>query len=386
MTKNQILEINYQDFKNPKITHRTFNFSLINDLIENDYAHLNWEYLGISFENRPIRMLKMGEGRLKVLLWSQMHGDEPTATAAIFDLINFLQSDEALYLLAHLTIYFIPVVNPDGLENYTRRNAQQIDINRDYLALQSPEAKILKGIKEAIKPNFAFNLHDQSSLYCTSQNKPVGISLLAPAADEYLTATWCRKEAMKLIVSMNHDLQKLIPQKVARFKDEYEPRAFGDNFQQTTPTILIESGYLPDDEEKQYIRELNFYAIITAFKAINDASYQENDLLNYLMIPVQSQDMLHVKLTNCKIGTDENAYFIDLGINYIETFDHTSRTLNKCYSLSNIGDLSTQPAHTLIDAFGLIFTGSLILDHPAEIELRDIHGQVIFELKSGFKV
>lgn len=282
-------------------------------------------------------MVKIGEGATKVLLWSQMHGDEPTATAAIFDLINYLQLAESHILLKQLSIYFIPVINPDGLEKFTRRNAQQIDINRDYRALQSPEATILKNIKSKIKPDFAFNLHDQSSLYCTAQNNPVGISLLAPAADENITVTWCRTEAMKLIASINFTLQSLIPHQVARFKDEYEPRSFGDNFQKTTPTILIESGYLPGDYEKQYIRELNFYAILTALNAISDQSYQTNDIINYLMIPLQNQNLFHVKITNCKIENGGEPYFADLGLNYTEILDITSRTLKKTFYFSRCG-------------------------------------------------
>ncbi|MFC5283261.1 DUF2817 domain-containing protein [Pedobacter alpinus] len=386
MNKEQILGINYALYKNPKITNRTFNFSLINDLIEKDYVELNWQTIGYSFETRLIRMLKIGEGKTKILLWSQMHGDEPTATAAIFDLINYLQSGESQYLLKHLSIYFIPVINPDGLENFTRRNAQQIDINRDYLVLQSPEANVLKSIKSVIKPDFAFNLHDQSSLYCTSQNKPVGISLLAPATDIHLTINWSRKKAMKLIVSINYTLQELIPNHVARFKDEYEARAFGDNFQKTTPTILIESGNLSGDEERQFIRELNFYAIITAFEAIVDSGYQENDVINYLMIPLQSQEMFHIKLTNCKIETGDKSYTVDLGLNYTEIFDTTSRTLKKCFTLTNVGDLSTQNAYVVIDSSEFLFNGSLMLNHPAEIELRNEHAQIVFEWKYGLRI
>jgi hypothetical protein len=33
----------------------------------------------------------VGNGKKKVLLWTQMHGDEPTATMASFDMFNFLE-------------------------------------------------------------------------------------------------------------------------------------------------------------------------------------------------------------------------------------------------------------------------------------------------------
>ena len=43
-----------------------------------------------SFEQRPIVHLRLGTGPLKILMWSQMHGDECTATAALMDFIHLL--------------------------------------------------------------------------------------------------------------------------------------------------------------------------------------------------------------------------------------------------------------------------------------------------------
>lgn len=46
------------------------------------------EEIGRSVEGRSINHLWFGRGPYKVLLWSQMHGDEPTATAALFDVFE----------------------------------------------------------------------------------------------------------------------------------------------------------------------------------------------------------------------------------------------------------------------------------------------------------
>ena len=50
-----------------------------------------------------------------------MHGDEPTATQAIFDILNFFESPdfskEKEEILANLTVHFLPMLNPDG-QNY----------------------------------------------------------------------------------------------------------------------------------------------------------------------------------------------------------------------------------------------------------------------------
>ena len=59
-------------------------------------------------------MISVGQGDIDVLLWSQMHGDESTATAAIFDIFNYLKTDQTL--LKNLKVHFIPMLNPDGAE------------------------------------------------------------------------------------------------------------------------------------------------------------------------------------------------------------------------------------------------------------------------------
>ena len=84
---------------------------------------------------------------------------------------------------------------------------------------------------------------------------------------------------MQLIVGMNRVLQQFIPEQVARYDDEFEPRAFGDNIQKWgTTLVLIESGGYNGDSEKMEIRQLNFVAILSALKAIADSSYTQEDI------------------------------------------------------------------------------------------------------------
>jgi len=123
------------------------------------------EEIGRSFQGRPIHMVTLGHGSRTVLLWSQMHGDEPSATPALLDIANFLLSragePEAAAILDDLTLLIIPMLNPDGSQIYERRNQQAIDINRDARALASPEARALKELRDQLEPSVGFNLHDQ---------------------------------------------------------------------------------------------------------------------------------------------------------------------------------------------------------------------------------
>ena len=131
-------------------------------------------------------MVTTGTGPFRVLLWSQMHGDEPTATAALFDVFEYFQRHRersgVQRILSSLTLYVVPMLNPDGAERFQRRNAQGIDINRDALSLQTPEGQLLKSVRDRFNPRIGFNLHNQS--WDTSVGdppKPASISLLSVA-------------------------------------------------------------------------------------------------------------------------------------------------------------------------------------------------------------
>jgi hypothetical protein len=117
-----------------------------------------------------------GTGPMHVLLWSQMHGDEPTATSALLDILHIVAGHQAdppvQRLLERLTIHFVPMLNPDGAQRFQRRNAQGLDVNRDALLLQAPEGLALKALRDRLQPALGFNLHNQSWLTSAGKTKP----------------------------------------------------------------------------------------------------------------------------------------------------------------------------------------------------------------------
>ena len=209
------------------------------------------EKIGESLEGRAINYVKTGIGPFDVMLWSQMHGDEATATAAIFDLFEYLkrhrQDPAVTRILQRLTLHFVPMLNPDGAERFERRNAQGIDINRDALRLQTPEGKALKALRDRLNPRIGFNLHNQS--WRTSVGtppKPASISLLSVAYDEQRTENAGRKLTKQLCAVIRAALEPLAPGQIGRYDDEFEVRAFGDNITLWgTPVVLIETGPWP---------------------------------------------------------------------------------------------------------------------------------------------
>lgn len=87
-----------------------------------------------------------------MLIWSQMHGNESTTTKALFDVFEQLKTAD---FTKNLSIYVIPILNPDGAEVFTRVNYNQIDLNRDAYELTQPESKCLRKAYDLVQPDFA---------------------------------------------------------------------------------------------------------------------------------------------------------------------------------------------------------------------------------------
>ncbi len=230
--------------------------------------------VGRSFEGRPITLITLGHGPDTVLLWSQMHGDEPSATPALLDIASFLlahaDEPESAAILDGLTLVMIPILNPDGAQDYRRRNAQGIDINRDARVLATPEGRILKRIRDEYQPILGFNLHDQDRRKTVGNTGvPATIAVLAVAGDEAKTLTPGRLRAKRACAAIVEALEPHIPGGLARFDDSWSPRSFGDNLTaRGTPVVLIESGGPPPGHHLEELTRLNFVAILTVLQGL----------------------------------------------------------------------------------------------------------------------
>jgi len=324
---------------------------------------------GTSVQQRDIYHVTAGHGAIQIMLWSQMHGDEPTGTHAFFDLFNFFTAtgkdgDLRSAILNNCTLHFIPMVNPDGAAVHNRRNAQGIDINRDFLAQQSPEGRILTQLYQEIKPDFCFNMHDQETLWSVSgTNQPASISLLAPPADEMASLAPNRTKAMQVVAGIHRFLQDKLKGSIGRWSEEYEPRAFGDNFQKLgSATILIEGGGYDRDFERQHVRKLTFELMLHALKQIATGQYEQEQLSDYYSIPFNNKQIFHLLIKNCKIKAGGTNITADIGLNYTELLDLKGFDHQKIYTVVDIGDLSTWNAYEVVDAGGAGINATITLD------------------------
>lgn len=381
---------NYDEFKEVSLNSRRIKHKDLQPLI--NALKVNPAYLvkqvGKSIEGRDLTLISLGTGDIDVFLWSQMHGDEPTATQSIFDIFNFFNGDllspEKQLILSRLKIHFLPMLNPDGAEIFERRNALGIDINRDALRLQSPESKTLKRVRDSLDADIGFNLHDQSRYYnAEGSEKTATISYLAPAYNIEKDINKVRGRAMKLIVVMNASIQKFAKGQVGRYNDAFEPRAFGDNIQKWgTSTILIESGGYKNDIEKQEIRKLNFVSILTAFYSLATGSYKDVPLENYDSIPWNDRKLFDLKIEGLNYELLGQLYKLDLGVNQLEVGVEDNSDFYNVGRIMDKGDLSTFYGYESLNAEDYKVTAGKIYPEVLK-DMDDLKTHDVFELLSS---
>ncbi|MGH8296645.1 MAG: DUF2817 domain-containing protein [Steroidobacteraceae bacterium] len=86
--------------------------------------------LGYSVRHRAIAATAFGSGRDVTLILGGMHGDEPAGAYVVERLTTWLERHPPL--APEVKVVLVPQVNPDGLAQHTRVNANGVDINRNF--------------------------------------------------------------------------------------------------------------------------------------------------------------------------------------------------------------------------------------------------------------
>lgn len=128
---------------------------------------LTTEAIGQSVQGRDLYALKYSRAvfggdisRLKVLIFAQQHGNEQSGKEAALLLAEWLLRPENQYLFDRIDLALIPQVNPDGAAVNRRRNANDVDLNRNHLILTEPEIMALHRFFDRYRFEITLDVHE----------------------------------------------------------------------------------------------------------------------------------------------------------------------------------------------------------------------------------
>ena len=199
-------------------------------------------------------------------------------------------------------------------------------------------------------------MHDQRTIFgIKSALKPATVSFLAPSLNENRNFNDNRTKAALLIAAMNKDLQKFIPNQVGRFDDGFNINCAGDYFQsQGIPTILFEAGHFQNDYNREQTRKYIFYALLSAMNSLQNDSFKNQDIDEYLNIPQNFNGFFDIICKNVKTVDNNEEKIINFAIQYSEVL--TDNTIEFVAKIVKIDDLENSEAHLIIDAQGKLFS------------------------------
>ena len=340
----------YTDNFEDRLTGRYITIKHILPLLDSYRNIFNVSVAGFSEMEIEIPLVTFGKGAKKVLIWSQMHGNESTTTKALFDFFKYISvnNQQTAQLFSQYSFYVLPILNPDGAALYTRENANNIDLNRDAEDVSQSESRVLRSIFDSLQPHLCLNMHDQRSIFGIDGPKPATLSFLAPSADALKTITPAREIAMELIVKMKNYILAYHHDQIGRFDDTFNQNCVGDSFTSSgSPTILFEAGHYPNDYSREQSRSFVFHALIALFDLDTASQNNSLDYKEYFTIPENQKIYKDVVLYNVRVDGENNLqtisfqykekllhqkiefelYFDSMGVN-IDVFGHQHFDLN----------------------------------------------------------
>lgn len=148
---------------------------------------------GYTFEGRPLPLVIVGDakaatpeavkatGKTRVFIQANIHAGEVEGKEAMQLLLREIANGQHAKWLDPLVLIVAPIYNADGNERVkmternlqngpiggvgTRPNAQELDLNRDHMKLESPEARSLAQLYRDYDPHVVLDLHTTNGSY-----------------------------------------------------------------------------------------------------------------------------------------------------------------------------------------------------------------------------
>ncbi|MDP2256334.1 MAG: M14 family metallopeptidase [Polaromonas sp.] len=105
----------------------------------------------------------LATGRPTVLLVGQQHGDEPAGSEALLVVARELAQGLLQPVLERINVVIVPRANPDGAASNQRATTGGLDMNRDHLLLNTPEAQALARLMRDYQPTVVADAHEYTA-------------------------------------------------------------------------------------------------------------------------------------------------------------------------------------------------------------------------------
>lgn len=130
------------------------------------------DVIGTSAAGRPLHLVQVAappvgpetaRERPTAMLVCSQHGNEPAGREACLAFLRdlaYTQDPQLVSLLTTTSFLFVPSANPDGRAANTRGNEGGVDVNRDHVTLETPEARAVAGVVRDWQPDVLIDLHE----------------------------------------------------------------------------------------------------------------------------------------------------------------------------------------------------------------------------------
>jgi hypothetical protein len=160
-------------------------------------------YLCIVSEEGADSPLELNRKKPTFLLVASQHGNEQSGKEAALWLIRDLATGKLESLVKKVNFLIIPQANPYGNWFDQRRNEQDLDLNRDHVKLEAPEAEAIHHVFRAWMPEVTMDVHEKGddfyrvSIGCVS-NANIDQSLQEFSRSQLLAEVWEKLEKKRI--------------------------------------------------------------------------------------------------------------------------------------------------------------------------------------------
>jgi hypothetical protein len=224
--------------------------------LKKESSYINVETVGTSVQGRAIPLIhflqKKSGPKIKVLLFCQQHGNEPSGKEAALFLLKKLADVKGLKLYSNIDLYIMPLVNPDGNEAGKRDNANGEDLNRNHLLLSQPEVLAVHEAFRRIQPAVTLDIHEYAAY-----RKEFRDAGYFRTADEQFGAPTNLNVSPKIL---DYSLNELFPYLESELKKKGV--IFSNYYKMNSPADTVRASTTSIDDGRQSFAILNTFSFI----------------------------------------------------------------------------------------------------------------------------